>query len=45
LSIIKGSSRKGDSIKGSNDNDITATNKVRRINPIDVGHPEEDDDF
>jgi len=35
--------RKSDSIKGSNDNDISATNKVRSRNPIDADYGDLDE--
>jgi len=42
MSIIR-NIRKSDSIKGSNDNDISATNKVRKINPIDADYGDIDE--
>jgi len=31
MSVIKGSSRKGDSIKGASMNDISISNKIQRV--------------
>jgi len=36
MSVIKGSSRKGNSIKGGDNSENQATAKVRRLNPIDA---------
>jgi len=42
MSVIKGSSRKGNSISGGDNSDISATAKVRKLNPIDAEYGDQD---